>query len=106
MVKFAGKFKRESFSDEEDDPETMFQATFGNRWYTWSFKHSYFQSSTFGHESREHRKWNSHIDEEGDATSERESSYDESCSVGSSHDRTILGLPPSGPLSIKDVKNA
>ncbi|XP_065873092.1 uncharacterized protein [Euphorbia lathyris] len=96
------KFRRESFSEESDDPETIFQANFGDRWYTWSFNHSHFRSSTtFGHDWR--RK--SHMDEEWDATSERES-YDESVSIGSSRDRTTLGLPPTGPLNIKDVKYA
>ncbi|EEF40179.1 heat shock protein binding protein, putative [Ricinus communis] len=102
--KMKRKFRRESFTDD-DDPETMFQATFGNRWYTWSFNESSFRSSTFGFEWREHpnqthhrdKKWNFGTDTESDS---------ESCSIGSYHDRTILGLPASGPLRIEDVKNA
>ncbi|WCJ31625.1 Chaperone DnaJ-domain superfamily protein [Euphorbia peplus] len=104
--KMKRKFRKESFPEDSDDPETIFQATFGNRWYTWSHNHSHFRSSNaFGHDWREQPRRKSHRDEEWDATSERES-YDESFSIGSSHDRTILGLPPKGPLNIKDVKDA
>ncbi|XP_050208317.1 uncharacterized protein LOC126657648 [Mercurialis annua] len=103
--KSRSKSRKESFS-EDDDPETMFQATFGNRWYTWSFNASSFQRSTFGFEWREehsnqthhrNKKWNSRSDTESD---------DEPCSIGSCHDRRILGLPANGPLKIEDVKNA
>ncbi|KAK7282369.1 hypothetical protein RIF29_11068 [Crotalaria pallida] len=99
------KIRRESFCEDVDGhPEQVFQATFGNRWYTWSFgnmRKSSSEQSTSGFEWKQHstrtNKWKSASDVESD---------DESCCVGSSSDRTILGLPPSGPLKIEDVKNA
>lgn len=58
--------------------------------------------STSGFEWREHsnrtNKWKS--------ASDIESDDDDSCYVGSSSDRTTLGLSPTGPLKIEDVKNA
>lgn len=101
------KIRRESFCEDFDDhPEQIFQATFGNRWYTWSFSNmrgsSSSEYSTSGFEWREHsnrtNKWKS--------ASDIESDDDDSCCVGSSSDRTTLGLPPNGPLKIDDVKNA
>lgn len=102
------KDRRESLFDNfEEHPETIFEATFGNRRYTWSFmsrNDSSFHSSTTGFEWREHcsrsnnKKW--------DAESEGDDSEDESCVVGSFSDRKILGLPPSGTLKIEDVKIA
>lgn len=101
----SGKFRRESFSEDSDGPERIFQATFGKRWYTWSFNESSHRGSTFGFEWREQPNWTNHRDNDWDARSESESDS-EPCSVGSSHDRTILGLPPTGPLRIEDVKDA
>ncbi|CAL0327575.1 unnamed protein product [Lupinus luteus] len=99
------KIRRESFTEEIDGhPEQVFHATFGNRWYTWSFnnmKEPSSEHSTSGFEWKQHssrtNKWKSASDIESD---------DDSCYVGSSSDRTILGLPPTGPLKIEDVKNA
>ncbi|ESW09682.1 hypothetical protein PHAVU_009G147300 [Phaseolus vulgaris] len=100
------KIRRESFSEDFDShPEQIFQATYGNKSYTWSFSNwsgSSSEHSTSGFEWREHsnrtNKWKNESDVEHDD--------DDSCSVGSSSDRTILGLPPTGPLKIEDVKNA
>ncbi|XP_057721651.1 uncharacterized protein LOC130935781 isoform X1 [Arachis stenosperma] len=101
------KIRRESFCEDFDDgPEQIFQARFGKKWYTWSFTNlrgSSSESSTSGFEWREHsnrtNKWRSVSDIESDDD-------DSSCYVGSSSDRTILGLPATGPLKIEDVKNA
>ncbi|XP_048334408.2 uncharacterized protein LOC107425521 [Ziziphus jujuba] len=102
------KFKRESFSEDFDEhPEAFFQATFGNRWYTWSFNSStdyYSQNSAFGFEWREHSSWK-HKNKTWEASSDTESD-DEPHTVGSCSDRTILGLPPAGPLKMDDVKKA
>ncbi|KAK7410863.1 hypothetical protein VNO78_02036 [Psophocarpus tetragonolobus] len=99
------KIRRESFSEEFDGhPEQIFHATFGNRSYTWSFSNwtGSTEHSTSGFEWREDsnrtNKWKNESDAEHDD--------DDSCYVGSSSDRTILGLPPTGPLKIDDVKNA
>ncbi|RDX73536.1 hypothetical protein CR513_46837, partial [Mucuna pruriens] len=98
------KIRRESFSENFDGcPEQIFQTTYGNKWYTWSFSNWSCSSkrSTSGFEWREHsdrtNKWKNESDAEHDD--------DDSC-VGSSSDRSILGLPPTGPLKIEDVKNA
>ncbi|CAJ1974672.1 unnamed protein product, partial [Sphenostylis stenocarpa] len=101
------KIRRESFSEDFDGhPEQIFQATYGNKWYTWSFSNwsgSSSEHSTSGFEWREHsnrtNKWKKN-------ESDLEHDDDDSCFVGSSSDRTILGLPPTGPLKIEDVKNA
>uniref|UniRef100_A0A0R0JH39 J domain-containing protein n=1 Tax=Glycine max TaxID=3847 RepID=A0A0R0JH39_SOYBN len=97
---------KQTFNEDFDGhPEQIFQATFGNKWYTWSFNNwSGFSSehSTSGFEWREHsnrtNKWKNESDIEHDDD-------DDSC-VGSCSDRTVLGLPPTGPLKIEDVKNA
>lgn len=102
----SGKIRRESFCEDFDSqPEQIFQATYGNKCYTWSYSNwsgCSFEHSTSGFEWREHsnrtNKWKNESDVEQDD--------DDSCSVGSSSDRTILGLPPTGPLKIEDVKNA
>ncbi|CAJ2641587.1 unnamed protein product [Trifolium pratense] len=104
------KIKRESFyEDTDDEPEEVFHATFGNKHYTWSFKKGTFsEHSTYGFEWREHtnrtntNKWKTASDDESDDNDEDYAS----CRVGSISDRTILGLPPTGPLKIEDVKIA
>ena len=105
----SGKIRKESFSEEFDDhSETIFQATFGNRWYTWSFGNwqgSSFENSTSGFQWREDPNWTKSRTRKWERESDIESD-DESCYVGSCSDRTILGLPPTGPLKIEDVKNA
>ncbi|WOG97241.1 hypothetical protein DCAR_0416581 [Daucus carota subsp. sativus] len=95
------------FEDYDGYSEPIFQATFGGRCYTWSYRmegESSFRRSSSGFEWREHsqrtnsnREW----DDAHETCSERES-----CFPGSSSDRTILGLPISGPLKIEDVKTA
>lgn len=105
----SGKLRNEYFSDEFDDQrETVFQATFGNRSYTWSFKpwtESNFSSNPTGFEWRESQSWTSSKKKEWDTRSEIESE-DERSVAGSFSDRTTLGLPVRGPLKIEDVKNA
>ncbi|KAK7275415.1 hypothetical protein RIF29_16531 [Crotalaria pallida] len=80
----SGKIRRESFCEDIDGhPEQVFQATFGNRFYTWSFGNMRGSSSehlTSGFEWKHHstrtniNKWKSASDVESD---------DESCYVGS-----------------------
>lgn len=108
FITYSGKIKRESFS-EDFDSETMFHATFGNRCYTWSFRNRQgpsCENSTSGFEWREHSDWTNSRSRKWKSASDAESDNDDSCCVGSSSDRTILGLPPVGPLKIEDVKNA
>nr|KJB14876.1 hypothetical protein B456_002G150500 [Gossypium raimondii]KJB14877.1 hypothetical protein B456_002G150500 [Gossypium raimondii]KJB14878.1 hypothetical protein B456_002G150500 [Gossypium raimondii] len=96
------KFKRESFSDDFDHPERIFQAKFGNKWYTWSsggdksFKNpeSGFEwRGKSGWTNQRTKEWESTSDSESESESEEEKSYD----VGSCSDREILGLPQSRP---------
>ena len=105
-VTSSGKLKRESFSDDENHPETIFQATYGKRWYTWSFnaQRDFYQDTPSGFEWREpssgkdsNKSWENSSDIESD---------DEECTIGSCSDRKILGLPLTGPLNTEDVKKA
>lgn len=99
--------KKNISEDFDDDPEPTFQATYGNRAYTWTFKswQGSFQNSTSGFEWREYSSWEESRAKRWETQSDTESD-DDSCSVGSHSDRTTLGLPPRGPLKIEDVKNA
>ncbi|TXG60556.1 hypothetical protein EZV62_015129 [Acer yangbiense] len=108
--KMKRKNRRENFYEDFDDrdPEKMFQAKFGKKWYTWSFpswKGSSFESSPSGFEWQEHSNTTNHKTKDWETVSEAESD-DELCAVGSSSDRTILGLPTRGCLTIEAVKNA
>ncbi|RWR86857.1 Chaperone DnaJ-domain-containing protein [Cinnamomum micranthum f. kanehirae] len=100
------KWSKDNFgSDYDVHPETVFQATFGNRCFTWSFRSwedSNFQNSTFGFEWRE----NSDQTDNRRVWETSESDNDEATSIGLYSDRVTLGLPPTGPLKIEDVKNA
>lgn len=107
--KMKRKFRRESFCEDLDDhPEMVFQATFGNRWYTWSFnsRHSFsFENVSSGFQWREDFNCGNRRTREWETASEAESD-DESIRIGSVSDRKMLGLPTTGPLKIEDVKNA
>ncbi|BBH05521.1 Chaperone DnaJ-domain superfamily protein [Prunus dulcis] len=91
------KFKRESFSEDDDNnPESIFRATFGKRWYTWSFdscRNSSFKDSESGFEWTEQSSWKDKS-KRWENSSDVESD-DESCTIGSYSDRTILDLPPT-----------
>ncbi|XP_028766003.1 uncharacterized protein LOC114723921 [Neltuma alba] len=106
------KIKRAAFSEDFDfDSETTFQATFGNRCYTWSFRNwarSSSEYSTSGFEWREHSNWTNSRTRKWKSASDAESDDDceDSCYVGSQLERTVLGLPSTGPLKLEDVKNA
>ncbi|KAA3473491.1 DnaJ subfamily B member 6 [Gossypium australe] len=103
------KFRRESFSDDFDHPERIFQAKFGNKWYTWSSGgDKSFKNPDSGFEWREKSGWTNQRTKEWENTSDSESESEEekSYDVGSCSDREILGLPRAGPIKIEDVKNA
>lgn len=102
-----GKFRKGYLSDDDDDhPETIFQATFGNRWYTWSnSQNGSSRRSTPGFDWRESFHHTSDHQEEW-ARSNVSDSEDEAFNVGLHSDRAQLGLPKNGPLKLKDVKNA
>lgn len=105
-----GKFRKENpFDDFDEHPGNMFEARFGDRWYTWSFKpweESAFQNSTAGFEWRENPNTKKSSYKEWDTSSETDSEVESSHMVGSCSQRTLLGLPTKGPLKIEDVKNA
>lgn len=103
------KFRRESsVNDFDNDSETIFHTRFGNRSYTWSFgacKDS-FQNSASGFEWTESPpNWKNQRGTEWENSSDCESD-EETADVGSRSDRTILGLPKTGPLKIEEVKAA
>ncbi|XP_039002861.1 uncharacterized protein LOC120129426 [Hibiscus syriacus] len=102
------KLKRESFSEEFDHPERIFQAKFGSKWYTWSSGEGHsFKNPESGFEWREKSGWTNQRTRGWEGASDAESDEDdEPYSVGSCSDREILGLPQTGPLKIEDVKNA
>ncbi|GMI67621.1 DNA J protein C72 [Hibiscus trionum] len=101
------RFRRESFSEDFDNPETIFEAAFGNKWYTWSFRGDFtFRNSESGFEWREKSDWSNQRTEEQETTSEREDEDEAYAVVGSCSDREILGLPPTGRLKLEDVKKA
>ncbi|BBN67349.1 Chaperone DnaJ-domain superfamily protein, partial [Prunus dulcis] len=96
------KFKRESFSEDGDNnPESIFRATFGKKWYTWSFdscRDSSFKDSESGFEWSEQSSWedkSKRWENSSDVESDDESCTIGSYSIGSYSDRTILGLPPT-----------
>ncbi|KAF6163648.1 hypothetical protein GIB67_036108 [Kingdonia uniflora] len=100
------KNKSGYFSDE--NPEKVFQATFGNRCFTWSSgENSHFQRSTTQFDWRDYSDWKNNRRKSWDTLSDAEDEdADEQCVVGSCSDRSILGLPPTGPIKIEDVKCA
>uniref|UniRef100_A0A1D1Y5S8 DnaJ subfamily A member 1 n=1 Tax=Anthurium amnicola TaxID=1678845 RepID=A0A1D1Y5S8_9ARAE len=125
-----------SFCSDDDNmcSDTVFQATFGNRCYTWSFRpwndvHS--RNRLAGFEWRDGSNWteNSRVSESSESdddsswtktkrTWQRESDFDdddndnddghdkELRTIGSYSHRLTLGLPPTGPLKLDDVKTA
>ncbi|XP_060185339.1 uncharacterized protein LOC132614811 isoform X1 [Lycium barbarum] len=101
--------KRRLSEDFEEYPETVFQATFGNKRYTWCsrpgksspFEDLFSRRQETDWSEQRHCRW----DNETENETQTESNY-ESFNVGSYSERTILGLPPRGPLKIEDVKNA
>ncbi|XP_031475511.1 uncharacterized protein LOC116247470 [Nymphaea colorata] len=98
--------KRRSSSDYLEQDETIFQATFGSKCYTWSFRSwggHQFQNSTWGFEWRENFDWGANRTIHDSETDEDDH---ETTSIGSSSDRKILGLPSTGPLKMEDVKSA
>lgn len=104
---------KRSFSDEDtySDPATVFRATFGEKQYTWSFAGDHFSGdSASGFERTTESEWTNRRNRGWAISSDSESECDEedySNALRETHsDRTILGLPPSGPLKIEDVKNA
>ncbi|KAG9151725.1 hypothetical protein Leryth_002013 [Lithospermum erythrorhizon] len=99
------KQRREKFFEQFDANPNIFQATFGNKWYTWAFRSGEdppSQSST-GFDWREGSQWGRRKLNESDLESESDC---EPCNVGKDSDRLVLGLPAKGPLKIDDVKNA
>ncbi|KAK1263193.1 hypothetical protein QJS04_geneDACA008645 [Acorus gramineus] len=115
--------KRKQFNNsfECDDDERVFEATFGNKTYTWSFgssKRASSQNSTTGFEWRDtsssknssagfewtdHSSWTNNRRKEWETS---ESEDDATSFIGLCSERVLLGLPSTGPLKITDVKSA
>lgn len=106
------KLRREKKHEDGDEPENIFQASFGKRWCSWSYPYwgePFYQSSRTGFGFREHSNWSSRRPRESDIESEAESDTEpciDSTIDSTNSERKILGLPLRGPLQIQDVKNA
>lgn len=88
----SGKSRRSSFYEVFNDHETTF-----NSQYESFFKKSESDSREHLNWNRRSKTWHSISDSESD---------DDIDTPGSSTERALLGLPPSGPLKIEDVKKA
>ncbi|CAL9037711.1 unnamed protein product [Musa banksii] len=100
--------KKNSSYDEDyyDNPETIYETVFGgHRGFTWSFEswaRCHFSKSGTQFEWKDESRWEktrsrlwSESDDEDNLTD-----------VGSHSHRVALGLPPTGPLKLDDVKSA
>lgn len=99
------KSREEYFHEDNDDhPDRVYQATFGNRTYTWTFKprqDPFFSIFTREFVWKEEKCTSGNEGKERDTANEFASGF-----VGLSADRALLGLPPRGPINMDDVKNA
>ncbi|KNA15219.1 hypothetical protein SOVF_100170 [Spinacia oleracea] len=99
------EFRKRYLSEDDDDHrEPRFQASFGNRRYSWSWTGTS-QRSTPGFDWRDSFHHTSDHQKDWKTTDEPDSEA-EAFNVGSCSDRAVLGLPQNGPLKLKDVKNA
>ncbi|KZV22543.1 Chaperone DnaJ-domain superfamily protein [Dorcoceras hygrometricum] len=99
--KMKRKHRRENSCEDFDEyPERIFEATYGKRWFEWTFK-----PWEMGYDWKETSGWSKSTYREHGAKSRIESD-DESFNVGSFSDKRVLGLPTAGPLKIEDVKSA
>ncbi|KAI3830962.1 hypothetical protein MKX03_010260 [Papaver bracteatum] len=100
---------RESFDDFDLNPERIFRAASEGKRFTWSFwswEDLHSRNPNFGFEWRDYNpNWRNDRRKTWNASSESEDE-NEPCGVGSRSDRTILGLPLTGPLKMEDVKSA
>ncbi|KAH9321784.1 hypothetical protein KI387_016423, partial [Taxus chinensis] len=89
------KSKCPHFPWDDDPDERVVEVKLGGRWFYWSFsKWDKFKWQT-SRNCTGRRKY-----------PESDASDDETLSIGSASDRTILGLAPNGPLKLDDVKQA
>uniref|UniRef100_A0A7N0ZVI0 J domain-containing protein n=1 Tax=Kalanchoe fedtschenkoi TaxID=63787 RepID=A0A7N0ZVI0_KALFE len=108
------KLRNEDSDDEYDGPsDRIFYATFGGKKFTWSFN-SWNDSFSFedmddfywkgdrtnSNHNRKEWRWNKNYESQPNDESR------ETYSIGSTSDRTLLGLSPRGPLKIEEVKVA
>ncbi|TVU16695.1 hypothetical protein EJB05_40270 [Eragrostis curvula] len=93
--------------DQYVHPDDLFEAIFGShRGFTWS--HMSWEGFRFRDKSFRYR-WTRESNKEtcsSDSEDESEDDTRETTSIGSHAHRTILGLPPCGPLTLDDVKSA
>ncbi|KAJ6819558.1 uncharacterized protein M6B38_400030 [Iris pallida] len=101
------RWKQRLYDADDDRLKSKFEATFGGqRCYTWSFtweeKFDFNYSSTAGFDWRaesKSEKAQKRVWSESDVE-------DESPDIGFHSQRVTLGLPPTGPLNLNDVKCA
>lgn len=98
----------QSYYGEDDcgHPETIFEAVSGgHKGFTWShasWENFHFNYSTSGCEWSNESRW----EKAGKRVWNESDVYDNASDVGSHSDRVTLGLPPTGPLKLDDVKSA
>lgn len=99
-----GRGRRFDFcEDDGDEAEEMFRVSLGgNKYFEWSFTNDEPQREyTSRYNTRSERNWRYDYDDEYDFAE------DSDCSaVELTSQRQALGLKASGPLCLKDVKNA
>ncbi|KAJ7976000.1 DnaJ domain containing protein [Quillaja saponaria] len=94
------------FCEEDVDVENIFRSTFGgSRFFYWSFindEDPQWRSSTrYSNYYGKSWNWRHWSEEESDSSTESDS-----LDLALASDRQALGLSASGPLKLKDVKNA
>ncbi|KAK3141071.1 hypothetical protein QOZ80_4BG0329230 [Eleusine coracana subsp. coracana] len=101
------RFSKFFHEDQYVHPDDLFEAIFGaHRGFTWS--HVSWEGFRFRDKSFRFR-WTGESNKEqlpSDSEDESEDDTRETTSIGSHAHRTILGLPPRGPLTLDDVKTA
>ncbi|KAL1312314.1 hypothetical protein HN51_038937 [Arachis hypogaea] len=100
------RYRRDPFFCEDDfDIETIFRSTFGgNRYHYWSFINEenpqWRRSARFSNYEKSW-SWRHRSESDYDSASESDSLHSDLTT-----DRLALGLSPSGPLKLEEVKNA
>ncbi|KAJ8467317.1 hypothetical protein OPV22_029869 [Ensete ventricosum] len=100
--------KKNSSYDEDyyDHPETIYETVFGgHRGFTWSFEswaRFHFSRSGARFEWKDESRWENTRSRVWNECDDEDNLTD----VGSHSDRVTLGLPPTGPLTLDDVKSA
>lgn len=100
VITYSGKRKKDSFYECFDDRPDR---TFSFRYKSFFEKEESDWGESVNSERMSSKTWGSSSESDSDSESE---SDNESRAVGSLAERTLLGLPLSGPLKLEDLKKA